>query len=123
MKLHFRGIEVPALGSSRDIVYRDYLIHEAKVEAKKHQLLFLNTLGSPFITDDSARRAWDKQAKETFDQYVMLLLGQDSIPENREEALMKEYYSKVVQKSKPKMHRDKDGKLFVTDLPAGINLK
>ncbi len=99
------------------MVYRDYLIHEAKVEAKRHQLLLLTTLGSPFITDDSARRTWDKQAKEVFDEYVMLLMGQEALPVNKEEARMQKFYAESIQHSKPKLVRNKDGKLAVTDLP------
>lgn len=117
MKLHFRGIQVPALGSPRDIVYRDYLIHEAKLEAKKHELLLLTTIASPFITEDNQRRAWDKESKRVFDEYVALLLGQETIPVNKEEQILQDFYAKVVKKTAPKLSRGKDGKLTVTGLP------
>ena len=117
MKLHFRGIEVPALGSPRDIVYRNYLIYEAKLEAKKHQMLFLIGIGTPTFTDSSEGRKWDKQTKRVFDEYVTLLLGQEVVPVNSEEERMKEFYEKVISKSKPKLFKDREGKLKVENLP------
>lgn len=117
MKLFFRGIEVPSLGSTRDRIFRDYLLHEAKVEAKKHQLLLLTTMGSTFISDASNRRAWDEQASQVFDEYVMLNLGLSTLPQDRETTLMQKFYSEVVKDSRPTLKRGKDGKLSVTDLP------
>lgn len=117
MKLHFRGIQVPALGSPRDIVYRNFLLYEAKLEAKKHKLSLLIALGSPMFSDDSQRRIWDKEAKNTFDEYLMLMLGKEGLPEDSEEARMQEYYDKVLKNSAPKLRKDSEGKLVVTDLP------
>jgi hypothetical protein len=121
MKLHFRGLKVPALGSPRDIVYRNYLLHEAKVEAKKHQLILLITMASASMVDDSSKRAWDKQAKTIFDEYVMLMLGQEELPEDKEEAKLQKFYAEVIKDSKPVLSKDKDGKLVVKDLPNLFN--
>lgn len=117
MKLHFRGIQVPALGSPRDVVYRDYLLHETRIEAKKHELLLLTTLASPFLTEDSQRREWDKESKRVFNEYIALMLGQEVVPVNREEAILQEYYAKVVKPTKPILTKGKDGKLNVTGIP------
>jgi hypothetical protein len=121
MKLHFRGIKVPALGSPRDIVYRNYLSHEAKVEAKKHQLFLLITMASADFVDDSSKRTWDKQAKTVFEEYVMFLYGQQEIPEDKEETKLQQFYAEVIKDSKPVLSKDKDGKLVVTNLPNLFN--
>lgn len=117
MKLHFRGIQVPSLGSTRDIVYRGYLLHEAKTEAKRHELDLLIALSNPAITESQRQREWGKQVKNTFDEYVLLLLGQSSLPVNQEEQQLQKFYSEVVKNSSPKLIRGKDGKLKVEDIP------
>jgi hypothetical protein len=98
-------------------VYRDFLFHEAKLEAKKHELLFMNTIASSFLTEETQRRAWDKQVKTSFDQYVGLLLGIEVLPVSSEEIEMKEYYDKVIKDSKPVLKKDKNKKLSVEGLP------
>lgn len=117
MKLHFRGIQVPALGSPRDIAYRQYLGYEARLEAKKHKLFLLTTIATPSFSEDSGRRAWHKQAKDTFDEYVMLMIGKEEVPVDTEEAKMQQFYNDVLKNSAPKLSKDQDGKLVVTDLP------
>lgn len=117
MKLHFRGIQVPALGSPRDIVYRQYLGFEAKVEAKKHKLALLTAIATPTFSEDSGRRAWEKQAKTTFDEYIMLMLGKEELPEDKEETKMQKFYDEVIKNSSPKLSKDSEGKLIATDLP------
>lgn len=121
MKLHFRGIEVPALGSPRDLVYREYLLYEAKLEAKRHQLLLLTTMGAPFITDANDRREWDGQAKDVFDQFVSLLFGYENVSirssKKMQEDMMREFYEVRVKPSRPKLHKNQDGSVSVTDLP------
>lgn len=118
MKLHFRGIQVPALGSPRDIAYRNYLIHETKVEAKKHQMLLLITLGSAAMSDNSARSEWDRQAKQAFDEYVMMMFGEEVTPRMREEENLLKFYNEKIAKSKPLMTGSSSkGNLRVTNLP------
>lgn len=117
MTLHFRGLEVPALGSPRDKIYRQFLLHEAKVEAKKHELALMIAMGTPVISDSAQRRTWDQTAKDTFDTYVMMLLGYEGKPENLQEQRMLQFYERVIKKSSPILRRDKSGKLSVKNLP------
>ena len=117
MKLHFRGIQVPALGSPRDKVYRDFLINESKIEAKKHQMLLLMTMGSAAIMD-SHRSDWDRQAKQVFDEYISLMFGQEVTPRMREEAEMLKFYQEKIAKSSPVITGSSSkGNLSVTNLP------
>lgn len=117
MTLHFRGLEVPALGSPRDKIYRQFLLHEAKVEAKKHELALMIAMGTPVISDASQRRTWDQTAKDTFDTYVLMLLGFEGKPENLQEQRMMDFYQKVIKPSAPVLKKDKTGKLWVENLP------
>lgn len=117
MQLHFRGIQVPALGSPRDIVYRNYLIHETKLEAKKHQLSLMTALGSANINSES-RSEWNRQATQVFDEYVSLMFGEEITPARKEETEMLRYYEEKIKKSKPIMMGDSSkGNLTVTNLP------
>jgi hypothetical protein len=118
MNIHFRGLEVPALGSPRDVMYRKYLIHETKVEAKKHQMMLLMTLGSAEITEKANRSSWDRQAKQVFDEYVMLMFGEEVTPKMKEEAGLLKFYQDKIAKSKPRIKKDsKNGKITVEGLP------
>ena len=101
MKLHFRGIQVPALGSPRDVVYRDFLLYEAKLEAKKHQMLLLLTIGAPSIEGESSRSQWNSQAKNVFDEYISLMFGEETTSKRKEEAEMLKYYMEKIKNSAP----------------------
>jgi hypothetical protein len=113
-------MEVPALGSPRDLIYRDFMMYESKLDAKKHELNLLIALASPFITETTQRRAWDTETKRVFNEYVSLMLGQEVVPVADEVKFMQEYYAKVVKPSAPTLTRGKDGKLAVTGLPKEI---
>lgn len=118
MKLHFRGIEVPALGSPRDIVYRNYLIHENRLEAKKHQMLLLITMGSALISESGARSEWDRQAKAAFEDYVLLMFGEEVSPRAKEEADLLKFYEEKIKESKPVIRGSSSkGDLRVENLP------
>lgn len=69
------------------------------------------------MLEDDKKRKWINQAKNAFDEYALALIGQESVPENEEEVNMKEFYRDVVEKTAPKLYRDKDGKLRVKDIP------
>lgn len=115
--MHFRGLQVPALGSPRDIVYRNYLVHEAKLEAKKNELLLLIALGTPTMLDDAGRRSWDTQVKEVFSGLVALLLGHETAPKNNDVEIIKNFYDKVVKHTSPVLSKSADGKLTVKGIP------
>lgn len=119
MGLHFRGIEVPPLGSSRDIVFRKYLMREAKVEAKKQLLPLLTAIGSPSITDPAMRSQWDRQAKKIFDDYVALLCGEEISESDREEKELIEFYETHIKKSKPVLsgNSKSKGPLVLSNIP------
>lgn len=120
-------MEVPALGSPRDIIFRGYLSYETRVEIKKQKLMLLQTIGTPFITDANDKTTWDSQAKAFYSEYVDALIGRESAPapEDKEaksqaerEAGLRKFYEEVVQKTNPKLSRDGDGRLHVAGLPS-----
>jgi hypothetical protein len=119
MQLHFRGIQVPALGSLRDIAYRQYLIHEAKLEAKKHQMMLMLTIGAPMITEDSQRSSWEKQAKTVFEEYVCMMFGEEMVSGNKIETDMLAFYEERIRTSRPIMYGNSaKNNLSVTGLPS-----
>jgi len=121
--MYFQGVEVPALGSPRDVVFRKYLTHKSKQEAVKHKLLFLQTLGTPNFIDEETKRKWSRRASNIFDEYLALLFNVPFVPDDTEEreeeekARKLEYYEKVVKPSAPRLSRDGEGRLIVTSLP------
>lgn len=116
MNLHFRGIQVPALGSLRDIMYRRYLTYEAKTEAKKQQLNLLHAIGG-IIIDPDKRSRWERQVKTTYEEYVSLLFGVEIQNINSEEETLKNFYKRVIKPSNPKLKRGNNRKLVVENLP------
>lgn len=120
-------MQVPALGSPRDIIFRGYLDHEAKIEIKKHKLTLLMTLGTPFITEEASKKLWDDKAREIFSEYVSSIYGQEFLLKEEEdlEALsqkekeegLRKFYDEVVKNTQPKLSRDGQGSLHVTGVP------
>jgi hypothetical protein len=98
MKLHMRGIKVPALGSPRDRVYRDYLVNEQRLEAKKQELSLYIAIGS--MPEGTDRREWISRTKKSFDAYVSLMWGIEPQDYSDEERKLMNYYTKIVKKSK-----------------------
>lgn len=119
-------MQVPALGSPRDLIFRGYLNHEARVEIKKQKLMLLMTIGTPFIPDQENKNAWDNQAKKIYAEYVDALIGkvtpsqeedlEDRSQKEKEEGLRR-FYQEVIQKTSPKLSRDGSGLLHVAGLP------
>lgn len=107
MKLHMRGIKVPPLGSPRDRMYRAYLIHEQRTEAKKHELGLFMAIGLAPAHGD--RREWVGAAKRSFDAYAALLWGQEPQEHSVEEQKLIDYYTNVVKKSTLLARVNKDG--------------
>lgn len=125
MGIHFRGLEVPPLGSTRDKIYRQYLMHEIRVEAKKRELELLITMATPSFSDANAKRAWDVQAKKAFNQYVLLMTGSEYNEKDNDEKAMLDYYENVIKTSKPVLKQIGKGQLGVIGLPdfKGLSFK
>jgi hypothetical protein len=121
--MYFQGVQVPALGSPRDIVFRKYMTHQAKTEAAKHKLYLLQTIGTPMFSDEAASKRWTKKAGKFFDEYLALIFGVTEMAkaeeeeEERTEQELMEFYEQVVKPSKVKIRRDSSGALVATDLP------
>ena len=116
LSLFFRGIEVPALGSPRDKTFRAFLMHEARVEVKKHEMAYLMALTSPEMRDVEFARTWAKQVRNTFNGYVSLLQGEEPEELTEEEGLMLDYYEKVIKKTRVEVTKKEDGKLVATGI-------
>lgn len=81
-------------------------------------MLLLITMGCASTDSASSRSEWDKQAKTVFDEYVMLMFGEEVTSKQREEAEMLKYYEEVIKTSKPVIRINRKTKeLSVTDLP------
>jgi hypothetical protein len=116
MKLHLSGVKLPKLGTIQDRVYRDYMVKEAHLEAKKTEMIMLMALTNPDIEDPNKRREWSDTVKSLWTKYLSLLLNVE-IPEATEQEMqMMEYYQTVVRKAKLTMYKDKNGKLRVDGL-------
>jgi len=118
--LHFRGLEVPPLNSPRDVIFRKYLLREAKIEAKKQLLPLLTVIATPAIQDPGSKSQWDRQAKKIFDEYVSLLCGEEISESDREEKELLEFYENHIKKSKPVLSGNSKfkGPLVLSNIPA-----
>lgn len=114
--MHFRGLEVPTLGSPRDKIFRDYLAWEARVEAKKHEMLMYLVIGSSRVPAEKERE-WGVAIKKSFESYASLLWGMEPKEVTEEEQEMLEYYEEVLKKSKVHIKLGHDGKLVATGVP------
>lgn len=92
-----KGMQVPALGSPRDRVYRDYLVHEQRLEAKRQELSLYIAIGS--MPEGADRREWIGKTKKSFDSYISLMWGVEPQEHSEEEKKLMEYYTKIVKKS------------------------
>lgn len=103
-----RGIEVPSLGSPRDIVFRAYLDHEVRLESLKQKLTLLQTVGaSANFADPNRKREWISAATKHFNDYISLKFGVEPKDTSAEEESLLEYYEKVVKPSKITLRKDK----------------
>ncbi|MCU1496042.1 MAG: hypothetical protein JWO62_3806 [Acidimicrobiaceae bacterium] len=116
MKLHLSGVKLPKLGTIQDRVYRDYMVKEAHLEAKKGEMMMLMALTNPSIEDPNKRREWADTIKGLWTRYLSLLMNVE-IPESTEKEIqMMEYYQTVVKPAKLRLFKDKDGNLNVSGL-------
>jgi hypothetical protein len=116
MKIHMSGMKVPKLGSSQDIVYRQYLTKESHKEAKKNQLLALLVTNSISFDSSQEYQKWAERVKKVWTSYLGLEYGME-IPEHDEkETEMMNYYANRVKNLKAKLTVTKDGKPVVSGL-------
>ena len=115
LSLHFRGIQVPALGSPRDVIFRDYLIFEAKKEAKKHEMMMMIAMASANIPQQ-AKAEWFTTVKKTYEAYVSYSWGIEPKAIKDEDQNLLDYYEKVIKKSKVKLVNTEEG-LVATGVP------
>lgn len=117
MKLHLSGVKLPKLGTVKDRIYRDYLVKEAQLEAKKTEMVMLMALTNPTIQDPAKHREWASAIKEIWTQYLSLLLNVEMPEHTKKEVEMLEYYQSVMKHSKLKLFKDKKtGKLQVSGI-------
>lgn len=117
MKLYVSGVKPHKLGSIQDKVTREYMFKEAELEASRTEFTMLTSLASAEIEDPKTREKWSKTVNASWRKYLKNLFNLD-IPETDErEEMLKEYYEKVISKTKPVLHIDKKTKgLSVTGL-------
>lgn len=111
LKLHLQGVEVPQLGSLKDRVLREAMLHEDKLELKKLEFQMMIALTTPQFSEDGRARSWTENIRKIWRQTVGLTLFVD-VPENsEEETQMMEYYANVVSKLRPtaKATRTREG--------------
>lgn len=119
MKLHTQGVKLPPLGSSQDVVLRQYVVKEAELEAKRAEFQMLTLLTNPTITEDAKWREWKGTVKNVWQQYVGMLFHTpvEIDTQSEKDKQLIEYYQTVVKSSSLKMFKDKDtGKLTLTGL-------
>lgn len=110
----FRGVQVPALGTSKDIVLRQFLSREARVSAKRAYLdVLLAQLTSS--SEPTSRAKLNKVISSVYDEFVSLSFGIEPPEKNDEEELLKEFYDKVVKHTKPVLKKAKDGLVLETE--------
>lgn len=116
MKLHLSGVKLPKLGSIQDRIYRDYLVKEAQLEAKKTEMVMLMTLTNPTIQDPAKYREWSGSIKGLWTQYLSMLLNVELPEHTKKEVEMLEYYQNTMKHAKLKLSKDKAGKLKLSGL-------
>ena len=116
MRLHFRGITVPALGSTRDIVYRDFMFHENKVEVKKAEIAILSAVSASVHLSSDKAAEWNKYCETVLKDYVSLLLGHKIDTVARRDSEMLDYYQKYIKDTSPVIFM-KDEVPYVSHLP------
>ncbi len=110
MNLLFRGVEVPKLGSLRDVTFRKYLIREVRVEAKKHEMALLTAMTNPNFPPAANKAPWEREVNKSFNEYVALAMGYQTVAEDPEEKKMQDFYQEHVRNTKvlvKKVGRDK----------------
>lgn len=111
MELKFKGLEVPALGSLRDITFRKFLNKQALLEAKRAEFDYLIAIATPNFSDNNDRRSWNSSVHKVFTEYVYMLHGaKPKLRSDAEEEMIK-YYENVIRTSKMLLYKDESGGL------------
>lgn len=117
VKLYTQGVKLPQLGSSQDVVLRQYMVKEAELEAKRAEFQMLTLLTNPTITEDSKWKEWKGTVKNVWTQYIGLLFNTETDVDttSKSDKELMEYYQNVVKGSKLQMFKDQNtGKLQLT---------
>lgn len=115
MTLFFRGIEVPPLGSSRDIVFRQYLVREARVEAKRAELMAAIAVHTPTYSEQNKADDWTKVIRRMHSDFVVLSMGSEPVEQDDEEAKLLEFYEKRVKTTRPTVRKTAAGLVLDTE--------
>lgn len=115
MELYVSGVQVPKLGSSKDIVLRDYLIYKANKEVTKNKIFVQSSLVTA-----AAHPEIQKRLTETWNDYVNMELYLEEQRVEMERSMQEEYaYWKTV---KPKVTTDAKGNFTVSGIKLPENL-
>lgn len=109
------GVEVPKLGSSKDIVLREYLLYKANKEVTKNKIFVQSSL----ITA-AAHSEIQKKLIESWNEYVNMELYLEEQKVEQERSMQEEYeYWKMV---KPKISKDEKGNFKVSGIKLPENV-
>ncbi len=115
MELYVSGVKVPKLGSSADIVLRNYLIYKANKEVTKNKI-FVQTA----LVTAANHPEIQKKITETWNDYVNMELYLEEQRVELERSMQEEYaYWKTV---KPKVVQDEKGNFKVSGIKLPENL-
>jgi hypothetical protein len=113
MKLYASGMKLDPLGSLRDRVFRSYLVKDSELEAKRAEFNMLVALTNADIKDPVKKAEWARYINKSWRQYLSLLYYVESSEEYPEEERLKEYYDKVVSKTKLTIRKDRKTKNLI----------
>lgn len=115
MELYVSGVEVPKLGSSKDIVLREYLVYKANKEVTKNKIFVQSALVAA-----SEHQEIQKKLTGTWNDYVNMELYLEEQKVELERSMQEEYtYWKTV---KPKISKDEKGNFTVSGIKLPENI-
>ncbi|HET8686715.1 MAG TPA: hypothetical protein VFM18_08630 [Methanosarcina sp.] len=116
MKLHIQGVKLPPLGSIQDRIYRQYLVKEAQLEAKRTEFSMMTLLTNPQISEDVRWKEWRGNVRDMWQQYVSMLFHLEVESQSSKDKESMDYYVNVVKHSKLQMFRDRSGRLRLSGI-------
>lgn len=109
MELYVSGVKIPKLGSSKDIVLREFLIYKANKEVTKNKIFVQTALVTAAQHTEIQRKLTD-----TWNDYVNMELYLEEQKVEMERSMQEEYaYWKTV---KPKVTKDAEGNFKVSGI-------